>query len=79
VGRRQVTGSDGRNSGMNYEHKLARLEHLRDLLDKYIPVMYSGSEEKTQLHQEICETYGEVADVFDEIIGKQGIEVPDVV
>jgi predicted nucleotide-binding protein len=61
---------------MNYEHKLARLEHLKDLLDKYIPVMYSGSEEKTQLHQEICETYGEVADVFDEIIGKQGIEVP---
>lgn len=38
--------------------------------------MYSGSEQKTQLHQEICETYGEVADVFDEIIGKQGIEVP---
>lgn len=61
---------------MNYAYKLARLEHLKDLADKYIPVMYSGSEEKTQLHQEICETYGEVADVFDEIIGKQGIEVP---
>ena len=61
---------------MDYEQKLARLEHLKDLVERYTPVMYGGSEEKTQLHQEICETYGEVADVFDEIIGKQRIEVP---
>lgn len=61
---------------MDYEHKLARLEHLKDLVERYTPVMYGGSEEKTQLHQEICETYGEVAEVFDEIIGKQRIEVP---
>jgi predicted nucleotide-binding protein len=37
--------------------------------------MYSGSEEQKQLHQEICETYGEVADIFDEVVGKQKIQV----
>ncbi|MCK4559766.1 MAG: nucleotide-binding protein [Calditrichia bacterium] len=61
---------------MDYEQKLARLEHLKDLVERYTSVMYGGLEEKTQLHHEICETYGEVADVFDEIIGKQRIEVP---
>jgi predicted nucleotide-binding protein len=60
---------------MNYEQKLARLEHLKDLVDKYVPVMYSGSEEKKQLYQEICETYGAVADVFHEIVGNQRIGV----
>ena len=60
---------------MDYEYKLARLEHLKGLLDRYTPVMYSGSEEQKQLHQEICETYGEVADIFDEVVGKQKIQV----
>jgi len=61
---------------MDYASKLARLEHLRDLVDQYIPLIYGGSDKAKQLHQEICETYGEVVDVFDEVVGKQRIEVP---
>ena len=61
---------------MDYEHKLSRLEHLKDLVEKYTRLIHSSSNEKPQLHQELCETYGEVEDVFAETIGIQKIEVP---
>ena len=61
---------------MDYEQKLVRLQKLKNLIDRYTPIMYNSSAETAQIHKEICETYGEVADVFEEVIGKERIEVP---
>jgi len=61
---------------MDYASKLEQLKYLRALVDKYIPTMYTSSVESGRLHQEICEAYGQVADVFEEVLGKQRIEVP---
>jgi len=58
---------------MDYDAKLTRLEHLKVLLDRYNGS--PGPEEAMKLHQEICEVYGEVADAFVEVVGKQKIEV----
>ena len=61
---------------MDYASKLERLEHLRALVDQFTPIMYGSSDEGKRLLQEICEVYGQVADVFEEVLGKQRIEVP---
>lgn len=57
--------------------KLERLEHLNKLVEQYVPLMYSSSDEGRRLHKEICEVYGEVADVYSEIAGRQRIDVPN--
>ncbi|OGP66697.1 MAG: hypothetical protein A2W27_00495 [Deltaproteobacteria bacterium RBG_16_44_11] len=61
---------------MDYEQKLGQLEKLKNLVETYIPIIYSGSVRTAQIHKEICEIYGEVADVFEEVVGKERIEVP---
>ncbi|WP_018126275.1 TIR domain-containing protein [Balneola vulgaris] len=61
---------------MNLQEKLNRLEHLRDLVEKYVPIMYQSTDEGKKLHTEITEVYGEVADIFDQIVGKEEIVVP---
>lgn len=61
---------------MDYEQKLVRLEKLKNLAESYVPIMYNSSVKTAQIHREICETYGEVADVFEEVIGKERVEVP---
>ena len=58
---------------MDYDTKLTRLEHLKELVDRYRSS--PGTDEARKLHQEICEIYGEVADAFAEVVGKQKIEV----
>jgi predicted nucleotide-binding protein len=63
---------------MDYGSKLIRLEYLRGLVERYIPLMYGSTDEARGLHREICEVYGEVADVFEEIVGRQRIDVPNV-
>jgi predicted nucleotide-binding protein len=62
---------------MNYDSKLARLEHLRDIVEQYIPLMHGSTDEGRRLHQEICEVYGEVADAFAEVVGQQRVDVPN--
>jgi hypothetical protein len=61
---------------MDYNSTLARLELLHDLVERYVPLMYSSTEEGKGVHREMCEVYGEVSDVFKEIVGRQRIEVP---
>ena len=61
---------------MNYESKLKKLEHLKKLVEQYIPIMYRGGDDIDRIYNEICETYGEVADVFEELLGRQSIAVP---
>jgi predicted nucleotide-binding protein len=61
---------------MDYKHKLARLEDLKTLVDKYNPIKYSGTVDKILLNRKICETYGEVEDIYSEIIGNQNVSVP---
>lgn len=61
---------------MNYSAKLERLQYLRDLLEQYDEVKYESTDESKALNEEIGEVYGEVADVFDEVVGRQGIAVP---
>src|SRR5207249_12209288 len=62
---------------MDYRSKLDRLEHLHDLVERYIPLMYQSSDEGKRLHREICDVYGEVADVFEEMVGRRRIDVPN--
>ena len=61
---------------MNFKQKFIRLEHLRDMVNRYVPIMYQSSDESRELHAEITEVYGEVADIFDRVLGKQEISVP---
>ena len=61
----------------DYSAKLERLEHLDSLVEQYVPLMYGSSEEGRRLHKEICEVYGEVEDVYGEIVGRQRIDVPN--
>ncbi len=61
---------------MDYKRKLVRLEHLKTLVDKYNPIKFSSAEDKALLYQEICETYGEIEDIYNEIIGNQSVSVP---
>lgn len=61
---------------MDYAAKLARLERLKELVDQRNSINPESSDEVRKLHQEICETYGEVADAFDDVVGRQNIEVP---
>jgi hypothetical protein len=60
---------------MDYVAKFARLEHLKDVVERYSSDS-TPTHEKGRLHQQICETYGEVADAFDEVVGRQSILVP---
>jgi predicted nucleotide-binding protein len=62
---------------MDYGSKLQRLEYLRGLVERYVPLMYGSSEEVQRLHRELCEVYGEVADAFEETVGRQRIDVPN--
>jgi predicted nucleotide-binding protein len=61
---------------MDYVSKLSRLQYLHGLVEQYIPVMHKSGEDTRRLHREICEVYGEVSDVFEEVVGHQRIEVP---
>jgi predicted nucleotide-binding protein len=63
---------------IDYAYKLERLEYLRKLVNQYIPKMHNSGEECKRMLQEICEIYGQVADVFEVILGKQSIEVPSL-
>jgi hypothetical protein len=54
---------------------LERLEHLRDLIERYNPRMYESGEEIRQLHHEVVEAYGAVADVIEQFEGRRDIRV----
>jgi len=61
---------------MNYREKLERLEQLKVLVEKYTD-RAERPDDSGRLHQEICETYGEVAEVYEELMGRQKVEVLD--
>ena len=63
------TGSD-----MDYTSRLVQLEHLRALVEAYLPIQHESSDEHKRLYQEICDVYGQVMDVFEEILGKQRVD-----
>jgi predicted nucleotide-binding protein len=60
---------------MDYASKLALLEHLIGLVDLYSASEPSPSIDRKQLHREICDTYGQVADIYESLAGKKKIEV----
>ena len=62
---------------MGYDRDLARLEHLLSLVEKWMPVMYESGPVHDQLHREICEVYGETSHVFDKVVGRGSISVPN--
>lgn len=59
---------------MDYPSKLALLEHLNGLVERYSARESVPSTERKQLYQEICETYGQVADVYESLAGKKKIK-----
>jgi predicted nucleotide-binding protein len=61
---------------MDLDIALPRLQHLKTIADRYSESMYTSSEENRALHQEICEVYGEVAEVYQGIVGRLDISVP---
>jgi predicted nucleotide-binding protein len=58
---------------MDYTGKLARLEHLSSLVDAK---HQATGDEGARLYRQIREVYGEVADVYESIVGRQRVEVP---
>lgn len=60
----------------DYSANLERLEHLSNLVEQYVPLMHSSSEDGRRLHKQICEVYGEVSDLYSEVAGPQRVEVP---
>jgi len=56
---------------------LARLEHLRALVDELAPVRYQSSDRVRELAQQIPEAYGAVEDVYRHYAGDQNVTVED--
>ena len=56
---------------------LTGLEHLKELLDRYNPIMFSSTDEARSLAQEIPQAYGAVEDVYKEVAGAQRVELVD--
>ena len=49
---------------MEYKEALTRLERLKTLVDRYVPLMHQGSSDSKELHEELVRVYGEVAEVY---------------
>ena len=56
---------------------LQKLEHLRDLLDRYNPIKYTSTDEARGLHRQIPEVYCEVEEVYRRFTGELRVEVKD--
>lgn len=56
---------------------IQRLEHFRGLIERYREGMHASPQESKQLAEEIYATYGELEDVFDELLGDMKVPVPN--
>lgn len=61
---------------MSYASTLVALENLKSLVDRYVSPGDSGSDEKKELYQDICEAFGQVQDVYETTVGMKNIAVP---
>jgi predicted nucleotide-binding protein len=63
---------------MDYAAKLAALEGLKELVDQYASTIRDAErgEERKMLRDNICDLYGQVADVYAEFVGNKSIAVP---
>lgn len=61
---------------MECEKTIVKLELLKELVDQYDSIKYSSSDESKKLYENICLTYGEIADIYQKMAGSQRIEVP---
>lgn len=60
---------------MDYKQSLEQLENLRSLLDKYNLGKFEPDNERNELHQQICNKYGEVEDIIEQFLGRSEIRV----
>ena len=61
---------------MNYEDALKRLERLRELIDKYMPLQNQSAPDVQDLLRQIYEAYGEVEEIIERIEGRGSVTVP---
>jgi hypothetical protein len=61
---------------MNYDEALKKLEHLRKLIEQYMPQQYQSTPEHEALSRQICEVYGEVEEIILRMEGRGTVVVP---
>ncbi len=60
---------------MNYKEALRRLDELKVLIEAFRPRMYESGKDAVQLSQKICEKYGEVEDIVEQIVGRKEVSI----
>ena len=60
---------------MNLDEALQKLEHLRDLIDRFNPIRHESTDEQKELARQIYSAYGEVEDVIERYAGRQEVRV----
>lgn len=60
---------------MNYKEALEKLEHFRELIDRYQPKMHSSDDEAQKLRRQVYEAYGSVEDIIERFVGRSYIQV----
>jgi predicted nucleotide-binding protein len=63
---------------MDYAAKLATLERLNGLVNDYLASSEDSenAKERQVLFTELCDVYGQVADVYADVVGTKSVEVP---
>jgi hypothetical protein len=61
---------------MDYPSALEKLEHLRALIETYMPIWSRSTPESKELRDRICEAYGEVEEIIERVDGRREIDVP---
>lgn len=63
---------------MDYDIVLEQLEDFRELLDRHKRSRYESTEEARSLANDVYSKYGELEEVFNDLLGVSNISVPDV-
>src|ERR1051325_372904 len=62
---------------MDYRTAVQKLERVRDLVENYRKSMYSSGPDVEAAAREICETYGEIQEVYQRFAGSRSVVVND--
>src|SRR5688500_8583467 len=66
----------GTQSNMNAAETLAKLLELKELVERLRNETFVDGDERRRVHDNMVELYGEVAPVFEQVVGKLSIRVP---
>lgn len=56
---------------------VSRLEHLKKLVDEFVPIMFGGTSRAKELSDQIARSYGAVQDVYRRYAGEQNVVVEE--